>query len=239
MIVAIHQPNFFPWLGYFDKLSKADQFIILDDAQFSKTGGTWSNRVRCLVGGEAKWLTAPVDRASRSGRPYQAVRFDSAVDWREKIIRTIEQSYRKADRFEESMPLLSGLLEYADHNLVAYNLNAILEIAAILDVDRSKITRSSALNIQSTGTDRLIQLTKAVGGTVYLCGGGAGGYQQDELFADAGIELSYQEFQQVPYRQVGSPNAFVPGLSIIDCLLNIGAEGTRQMLSNPPGGGDE
>ena len=61
-VVAIHQPNFFPWLGYFDKIRRSDIFILLDDVQFSKTGGVWSNRVKVLINGEGRWLTAPVER---------------------------------------------------------------------------------------------------------------------------------------------------------------------------------
>ena len=62
-VVAIHQPNFFPWLGYFDKIARSDVFIFLDDVQFPKTGGVWSNRVKILIGGEARWSTAPIDRS--------------------------------------------------------------------------------------------------------------------------------------------------------------------------------
>jgi len=62
-VVAIHQPNFLPWLGYFDKLARADTFVLLDSVQFPKRNGTWMNRVKLLVGGEPGWITVPIVRA--------------------------------------------------------------------------------------------------------------------------------------------------------------------------------
>ena len=76
ILVAIHQPNFFPWLGYFDKIRRADFFILLDDVQYPKTGaGSWSNRVKVMINGEGRWLTAPVDRSFHGTRKTGAPRF--------------------------------------------------------------------------------------------------------------------------------------------------------------------
>jgi hypothetical protein len=237
VVVAIHQPNFYPWLGYFDKIARADRFVVLDDAQFSRGGGTWSNRVRCLVGGKAHWVTAPLARDSRDAAAQVEVRFASNLDWRAKIARTIEQSYARAPSFKEAFDLLEPLLKDPDDRLADYNMKAIVAIASALGLDAEKIVRSSSLDVASTGTERLIALTKATGGSVYLCGGGAGGYQEDELFTARGVELRYQDFTPSAYPQVGSPGEFVAGLSIIDALCNLGVEETRSLLlsSRPQG----
>ena len=85
-LVAIHQPNFLPWLGYFDKLARADVFVLLDDAQFPKKGGTWVNRARLLVSGRPDWVTVPVDRSYHGTRTIIEMQIDDARPWRRKLI---------------------------------------------------------------------------------------------------------------------------------------------------------
>ena len=85
-LVAIHQPNFLPWLGYFDKIARADVFVMLDSVQFAKTGGTWSNRVQMLVGGQATWLTMPIVRSYHGVRTYRQMEIDEEQSWRKKLL---------------------------------------------------------------------------------------------------------------------------------------------------------
>jgi hypothetical protein len=94
-IISIHQPNFFPWLGYFDKIAKADVFIFLDDVQFPKTGGVWTNRVKFIVSGEPNWITAPIDRNYSGTRNINEMQFLPNNSWRDKTRKSIENSYRK------------------------------------------------------------------------------------------------------------------------------------------------
>jgi hypothetical protein len=95
------------------------------------------------------------------------------------------------------------------------------------------MVRSSELNVNGAATDLLIATTKAVGGTAYLSGDGADGYQQDGRFAEEGLELQFQSFAPQPYPQIGSKE-FVPGLSVLDALFNLGFEGTAALLDRPP-----
>src|ERR671923_195501 len=90
-VVAIHQPNFLPWLGWFDKAARADVFVLLDHVQFPRTSrGTYVNRVKLLVNGSGKWVTAPIVRSGGSMQRIDEVRVDDAQPWREKVLRTIE-----------------------------------------------------------------------------------------------------------------------------------------------------
>lgn len=228
-LVAIHQPNFFPWLGYFDKLARADAFVLIDDAQFPKKGGTWVNRVRMLVNGLPAWVTVPVDRSYHGVRTIGEMRIDESSPWRPKMLKTIQASYGKAPHFERVFPRLSELIENPTDDLAAYNAVAIRGLASDLALDPEKLVPASELGVEGSATERLVSLVKAAGGDAYLAGGGAGGYQRDELFEEAGIRLVPQDFRHPVYPQPGEPMA--EGLSIIDALMNCGFEGTSALLT--------
>jgi hypothetical protein len=228
-IVAIHQPNFFPWLGYFNKIVRSDVFILLDNVQFQKTGGTWSNRVRLCVSGEARWVTASIDRSYHGIRNINEMELNANLPWREKMVKTLEANYRKAPFFGEVFPFIENLVLNPEANLASYNIEAIRSIAMLLGIDTEKLVLGSSLEVDGHATDLLICMTKAVGGSAYMCGGGAEGYQQDAFFAEAGLDLVYQDFQHPVYRQAG-PTEFVSGLSILDALMNLGKDGVRSLL---------
>lgn len=232
-LVAIHQPNFFPWLGYFDKIRRADMFVFLDDVQFPKTGGVWSNRVKILQQGKARWLTAPVDRAYSGVRLMHEMRFSAQEDWREKTLKTLHASYGRAAFFDATMALIVPLILNPDDDLGAYNIHAITALCAVLGLEKKPLVRSSTCKSAAAGTERLIALTQAVGGAAYLCGGGAEGYQEDALFAAGGVGLVYQDFRCVPYTQAGVAE-FVPGLSVIDALMQVGQDAVAALLRTAP-----
>ncbi len=229
MIVAIHQPNFFPWLGYFDKIARADVFILMDNVQFPKTGGTWLNRVQVLVQGQPAWVTMPIVRAYHGVRCVCEMRINNAFAWREKLLRTLSVNYGRAPFFEDVYPFLEKLINYSTDSLVAYNLNAIQALSREFGLGASKFLLGSSLFVNGQATDLLIAMVKAVGGSAYLAGGGAGGYQEDEKFALAGLELMYQKFDHPTYPQFRSEK-FVAGLSIIDVLMNCGFDQTRTLI---------
>jgi len=182
-VVAIHQPNFFPWLGYFDKLARADTFVLLDTVEFSK--GSRTNRVEIEVNGEPHWITAPVQRAGIGG-PIADVVFDEQRDWRTKIVKTLQQNYAGVEAVED-------LVRCGESRLAAYNEHAIRQLAAKLAI-ATPIVRASDLAVDGRASELLIAIVRAVGGGAYLAGGGAGGYQDDAAFAAAGIDLIPQEF---------------------------------------------
>ncbi|HET6900810.1 MAG TPA: WbqC family protein [Vicinamibacteria bacterium] len=233
-VVAIHQPNFLPWLGYFDKITRADVFVLLDNVQFPKTGGTWTNRVQIAVAGQAGWITVPVVRAYRGVRLVRDMQIDERRPWRETILKTMQASYGRAPFFKSVLPLISDLVRQPTDSLADYNVAAIRALATVLGLDASKLVLASELGVDAAakGTDLLIALTRAAGGTTYLCGGGAGGYQDDSRFAEEGIALVYQGFQHPAYPQShGGP--FVPGLSVVDLLVNCGLEEAGRLVRSP------
>ena len=228
-VVAIHQPNFFPCLGYFDKIARADVFVVLDNVQFPKKGGTWTNRVRLLVNGEASWVTMPIVRAYHGLRLIREMEIDNTTPWRARVLKTIEVNYRRAPYFEDAFPFLEKLVTDPTPSLAEYNVAAIRALATALSLDAAKLVVGSTLDVDGSATDLLIATVKAVGGTAYLCGGGAAGYQDDEKFAAADVDLVYQDFVHPVYPQSGT-REFVPGLSVIDALMNCSWKETAALV---------
>ena len=220
-LVAIHQPNFFPWLGYFDKIRRADYFIFLDAVDYPRAGsggmGSWVNRVRLDIQGEARWITCPLKRLGL-GEPILAAEIDDRQPWRRNLLRTLEANYRRAPRFAEAMVIIRPLIETPQPNLASFNISAVRAISDRLGVS-THFVRQSELPYEGAATKMLVSLVKAVGGDSYLVGGGAAGYQNDELFAAAGVSLVAQNFTQAPYSE---SEPWKLGLSVIDYLMHDG-----------------
>jgi hypothetical protein len=227
--VAIHQPNFFPWPGYFDKIARSDYFVFLDDVQIQKTGGGWSNRVKMLISGQPKWVSAPIDRSYHGVREIRETVFKAHSDWRSDVLRSLQMSYRRAPYFNYTMELLEPLLMNREENVAIYNSLAIIRIAEELGIETSKCIWSSKLAHTGKSNDLLVSIVKALGSSRYMCGDGADGYQDDNAFKKASIELVRQGYSQRSYPQFGGKE-FVSGLSVIDLLMNVGRRGARDML---------
>ena len=167
-------------------------------------------------------MTCPLHRM-QLGELILSAKIDDSQPWRAKFIKILRANYSKTARFEETMALLEPLITMHQTNLAAFNIAGIEAIAAHLGL-RTRFVRQSDLAHEGKASELLISLIHAVGGTAYLAGGGADGYQEDELFVACGIELIYQHFTPRPY---GPPEKFHPGLSVIDYLMRDG-----QLLDN-------
>ena len=153
----------------------------------------------------------------------------STVLWREKILKTIETNYKKAQYFDEIFPLLNTLISNPESNVSQYNSAAILGVSEKLGINANKFNWSSKLPHGGNSNELLASLTKAVGGEAYLTGKGASAYLDENIYKAAGIQLIHQNFQHPEYVQRNSPE-FVAGLSIVDALMNIGFENVADLL---------
>lgn len=235
-VVAIHQPNFFPWLGFFDKIIRADVFIALDHTQFPKSEGNWSNRVRLSVNGEAAWVTMPVVRDYDGFRRIDEMQIDNRAPWRRKLRQLLRTNYGRAEAFREVFPEVEAWVETPADLVADYNLTVITAICAKLGLRSSHIVRSSALGVTGAKSELVANLVKHVGGTTYLSGDGSGGYLQDDVLTSAGLAVEYQRFAHPLYRQRAGA-AFIPGLSILDAIFHGGFAGAAKMLSVTAAGG--
>ena len=215
MKCAIHQPNFFPWLGYFDKIAKSDVFVFLDDVQIVKTGSSWVNRSKLNCFGKEKCFTCPIKRPNGVVK-IKDVEF-ADQNWQLDFFNTIDSYYKKYPNYDECKAFLLDIFGGVNtSNLCEFNIHVIKALCVHLKLD-TKFILLSDLNISTSSTQLLIDICKKTGSDVYFCGGGASGYQEDAKFAEAKIGLMYQNFMPTPY---GNKDKFIPGLSVIDYLMS-------------------
>ncbi len=231
-LVAIHQPNFFPWLGFFDKMARADVFVVLDHIQFPKSEGNWSNRVKLRVNAEAAWVTMPVARDYDGFRRIDQMQIDNRMPWRRKLLQLLRTNYGRAQAFRDVFPLVESWVETPADLLADYNMHAITAIAEQLGL-ATPIVRSSTLDISGGKSELVANLVKRVGGTTYLSGDGSGGYLDESVLQAEGVTVEYQRYLHPVYPQ-RPDGAFIAGLSIIDALFHAGVEGVAQLLMPRP-----
>ena len=217
MLVAIHQPQYLPWLGYLDKIDRADVFVILDNVQFKKN--EWQNRNRIRTAQGCQWVTVPV--LHRFGQPINDVMINPREDWAAKHVRTIEMHYARAPHRE---PFLTGFREVCRkpwERLSELNVAVLAWLMHAYGIT-TPVRLASTMRLREEPTDRLIDICRAVGGARYLAGAGASGYMDMARFEASGIGLEVQDFRHPVYAQCYDP--FMPGMAAIDLLLACGGE---------------
>lgn len=227
MKLAIMQPYFFPYIGYFQLIAASDVFVLHDDVQFIKGG--WVNRNRILFNGESRMITFPV-RKDAYDLPINARSYVNDKQARKDIINLIKQAYAKAPCYSQVFPMLDELLMFEDRNVARFNENLIRHIANFIGL-RCRIITSSGIDKDNclTGAARVLDMCKRLETTEYTNPiGGAQLYQQ-ESFQKCGITLRFLEAQNEPYEQRG--DAWVPFLSIIDVLMFNTVQEIHQLLT--------
>lgn len=218
MIVSAHQPNFAPWLGFLDKLVASDVMVLLDTVQFAKR--SYQNRTRVKGPGGPQWLTVPVVTKGRYDQRTLDVEIDGTRDWRSTHPRTLHSLYARAPHRAEVLELVEPL--YADEKLASLSDFTVALLRAV--VDRLGITTrlvaASELEAPGAGSRLMLSCTLAAGGTVYLSGPTGREYLEPGMFDEAGVELRYHSFRPFEYPQLHG--AFVPGLSWLDYVANVG-----------------
>ena len=217
MKVAIHQPQYLPWLGYFDKLDSADVFILLDTVQFIKH--EWKNRNRIRTKDGWQWLTVPI--IDRFPERLDCVEINARTDWQRKHTQALRQHYGRAPFWEPLGPELIGLLDTPWTHLSKLNIAATNLLCQYLGIKTSCLLASS-LSTREDPTGRLVDLCHAVRATTYLAGQSWPLYMDLTRFVEAGIDVQVQTYGHPQYPQRYQP--FVSHLAVIDLLFNCGPE---------------
>jgi hypothetical protein len=220
MRVAIMQPTYLPWLGFFDMMARVDLFILLDNVQFEKKSWQQRNRIRASDG--ELMLTVPVKTAGRFDQLIHDVEIDRQRGFARKHIRSLEANYRKAGHASTELKSLAALIDSDEIRLGRFNGELIRHMAARLGV-HIPIIDASTLSATGRRTDLTVNQCVEVGASEFLAAGGSHEYvSQEPGFADAGISVTYHAYTPVPYRQAFP--GFVPYLSAVDALLNLGTD---------------
>ena len=238
MIVSIHQPHYFPWMGYFDKMAKADTFILLDDVQLEKGSYMYRNRI-LNPQGKISYLTISGDKHGFLDRSYREIASTNDDVWLEKHAAELKRSYGESAFFEEVWDKIGDLFSKKEETIAAYCIRSVLRLREILEIP-TKILLQSDLPSDDTKrkNDLVLSLCKTAGADGYLSGNGARKYTDESSFENAGIRLRYQTFQPPVYDQMHTEE-FVPGLSMLDVLFNCGTEKTKELFREASRAGKE
>ncbi|MGZ4480893.1 MAG: WbqC family protein [Gaiellales bacterium] len=218
-VLAMHQPNYLPWIGYFDKMRRADVFVLLDCVQYPRARSV-ANRTRIRTAHGEHLLTVPVSTPGglEGKASYAQVSFADGT-WRRKHLRTIEQAYRRAPHFAACFPELERIVLEAE-SFCTMNVLLVRWIAGRLGISTPTPLMSELGEEFGPANELIVGLCQATGAGVYLSGTWARAYNDPQRLAAAGIELRYQQFQHPVYDQTGE--GFLPNLSAIDLLFNQG-----------------
>lgn len=231
MIVSIHQPNLFPWLGFFHKIHSCDVFVYLNHTENNPRTAIYTKRVKLLVNKQEFWLTCSLKNdPGIIFQPINKMTIEKPDIIKDKHLKTIELNYKKAPFFKDVFYLIENFYNHKSSFISERNIDFIEEVCDVLFISTKRVL-SSELNLSSQSTQLLIDITKKLNGKTYLAGGGASGYQEDSLFQENGIQLSFQNFKHPTYQQLNSQN-FISGLSIIDALMNLGFQNTAQLIKD-------
>lgn len=224
-VLASHQPDFFPWMGYFYKIFQSDVFVFSDNVQYSKSGRHNYNEILTCSGPQR--FTLPIHYHCTDINKIEIAADDKAV---EKMLKTLKFAYGKAKHFDTAYPVIEELLKRAKYaqSLADFNYMCIVELCYRFgmntDDDRGtdfiEFHRSSNLDLKNRKDARIIEMCNLLHSDVYVSGEGAKDYHIEEDYRKNGINLVYSDYKPVVYEQVG--NRQIENLSVIDYVMNCG-----------------
>ncbi len=227
MIVSIHQPHFLPWLGYFNKVFNSDVFVWLHGVQFRKNYFQNRTKIKNPSNDSEFWLTVPV-KAKLTDNIDEVTIADAK--WAARVSKTIQQFYSKSPYYNEYFEALIELINRPATLVEEVNYQTFIYLLKVLSY-QGKVVRMDELGeLSNEPNQRLIDICKKLGAQHYIAGKGGKNYLNKKKWEEEGINISWQSFDSdaITYQQMGK--AFLPSLSLIDCLFNVGAEQTRELI---------
>ena len=217
--IAIMQPTYLPWIGYFDLIDQSNTFVFLDTVQFERQ--SWQQRNRVKIQNGLHWLSVPVLRSGHSTQSIREMEIAKSPAFPLKHLRTIEQHYRRAPYFDDYFPAFEELLSRDEDLLSNLNQALIQWIAKEVGI-QADFKCSSDLRANGKRSELLVNICLELGSASYLSPLGSAGYilEEQENFALAGIAVSFQHYEHPNYRQLSEP--FLPYASMLDLLFNEG-----------------
>jgi len=224
LILSVHQPNYFPYPGFFHKIKLSDIFVVLDNVQYAKG----SNRNKIITSKGWTWITVPINKTHKFSRSSE-VEINNEIDWSSLHWAKIRTSYTNAKYFHLYKEYFEKLYKRNWKMLFELNFETLKKCIEWLGI-KTEIIIESELNVSGTSTERLVNVCKAVGADTYLSGIVGKDYLNEALFEKNNINLKYKNYKSVTYTQNLS-KTFIPNLSIIDVLANNGPK-THEFLKS-------
>lgn len=225
-IVVIHQPDFIPYLGFFDRLIKADIYVVFDNVQYVRSSRGWTSRDKIKTKNGEKWISISTQKAPRDTVINQIL-LSKNNEWRENNLNLIHENYKISPFYNEIMPYILKLYKFDCERMMDFNLESIKMLMKLFDI-HVEMVMASDLKPEGKSNDLIIDIMKKLGYTKYLSGVGARDYYEPELYEKSGIDVIWQEFKHPIYKQ--QYDGFIPNLSSIDILFNCGIEESRKIL---------
>jgi len=223
--IAAIQSNYIPWKGYFDAINVVDEFILLDEVQYTKRD--WRNRNRIATRDGTQWLTVPVNV---KGRYHQRIDETEIADpgWAERHWSTLNHVYRAADCFDDIAPALEPVYTQRSYERLSDLNRSLLEAVNSLLGIETPLVWSTEYETSGARGERILELCLAAGASEYVSGPAARSYMDVEEFQRNGIEVRWFDYGDYPtYPQLCDP--FEHGVTVLDLLFHTGSEATRYM----------
>ena len=240
MILSTHQPQYIPWLGYFDKIAKSDCFVFLDQVQYKHR--EFQNRNRIRSKNKWIWLSVPVVSKCQRGQRICDCAIDNTFPWARKHLMSLKACYGKAEFFDDHFPFFEQVYAQRWEKLADLNVHIINYILKQLSLSKP-IYFGSQLDTTKKKTGLIIEICQKLKADTYLSGIGGKDYIEEEKFEKANIKLIYQDFTHPVYQQefMKDKNDFIPYMSVLDLLFNEGPKSREILLNLPEGqpGGSE
>jgi hypothetical protein len=214
MIVSIHQPNYFPYYGYFNKIKHCDTFVFLDNVTYSKNSYINRNRIKTCDG--VKWLTVPVVNKNILNKEIKDVEI-SGEKWKKDHLKTLEYNYNKTLKYYPIHDILTDIYNRDWKNLSELNIYVINSLCNYLQID-TKFVRASELGVSGKSTELLLNICKKLKADTYLAGSSGKNYMDEKIFTDNNIDIKHQSFTHPMYNQ--KYGEFVENLSMLDAVFN-------------------
>jgi hypothetical protein len=230
MKLAIMQPYFFPYIGYFQLISAVDKFIIYDDVNFINRG--WINRNNILINGKASLINIQLIGASQN-KLIKDILVAPDNKWKNTLLKTIEHNYRKAPYFNNVYGIVKQTLQCDAMNISQLNYRAISFICDYLNIETLLISSSAAYNnSELKGQHRIIDICKKENANAYYNPIGGKDLYDENYFRNEGISLKFLQATNVEYIQHNNSCHFIPNLSIIDILMNNSSDVIQNYLKS-------
>ena len=226
MKIAIHQANYFPYPGFFHKINQADVFVIQDDVKFVNR---ITNRNKIISSSEYTWINVPIKKGHKS-LPIMDVKINNEIPWGKINLKKICAGYNKAKFFHLYKDYFENLYKKEWNNIFDLNFETIKQVLRWLDI-KVEIVIESELRVSGQPTERLVKICKKLGADTYISGIGGKRYLDEKSFEKNKIILKYQNYNTIRYLQHLS-KSFIPNLSIIDLLANMGSESGKLLKEN-------